>query len=148
MSDLNDLSSESFSRVCACFNLRRTTRILTRRYDRELSKVGLKATQFTLLASLLGAGAVSIGTLADWLGMERTTLTRNLRPLQKQGLVDVRVDAEDRRSRDIALTAKGRELLAAALPHWEKAQRETLGRLGPEGWQQLSAQLHRLAPEA
>ena len=148
MADLNDLSNESFGRSCACFNLRRATRILTRRYDKELSKVGLKTTQFTVLASLLDAGAVSIGTLADWLGMERTTLTRNLRPLQKQGLVEVRVDIEDRRGRDIALTTKGRALLEAALPHWEKAQQETLGRLGPEGWEQLAAQLHRLDPEA
>ncbi len=148
MSRLAAYSSRQFGQTCTCFNLRKAARILTRRYDQALVPVGLKATQFSVLASLYGMGPVSIGTTAERLGMERTTLTRNLRPLERQGLIGISVDPDDRRGRDVALTAAGEARLEQALPLWEQAQTETLSRLGDNGWQELSSRLRRIEAPA
>ncbi len=144
MSELEDYTSLRFGQACTCFNLRKAARILTRRYDRALAPIGLKATQFSVLASLYGMGPVSIGTVAERLGMDRTTLTRNLRPLEKQGLIGVSVDLEDRRGRDVTLTPAGEARLGQALPLWEEAQAETLSRLGDDGWQELTSRLRSI----
>ncbi len=148
MSKLKAYSAPKFGEACTCFNLRKAARILTRRYDRWLAPVGLKATQFSVLASLYRMGPVAIGTLAERLGMERTTLTRNLRPLEKQGLIGLSVDLEDRRGRDVTLTVAGEARLERALPLWEQAQAETLSRLGDDGWQELSSRLRRIEARA
>ena len=107
---------------CACLNVRRTARAVTQLYDRTFAPLGLRATQVTLLVALERAGPVPFTRLADALGMDRTTLTRNLAPLQRQRLVSLR-PGPDRRVRLAALTDKGRASLAAAVPLWEEAQR-------------------------
>ena len=91
---------------------------------------GLRVTQFTLLTMLALGGPLPLSRVADRLGMERTTLSRNLRPLIAKGLVTVR-HGDDHRVRTIALTAKGRHAAVAALPQWRKAQRALAGRLTP-----------------
>lgn len=129
---------------CACLNVRRTARAVTQLYDRTLAPLGLRATQVTLMVALERAGPVPFTRLAEALGMDRTTLTRNLAPLQRDRLVSLR-PGPDRRVRLAALTDKGRASLAAAVPLWEEAQRRITGALGPGQWDGIRRDLHRLA---
>jgi DNA-binding MarR family transcriptional regulator len=107
--------------TCACSLLRRASRIVTQHYDAAMRGTGLRVTQFTLLATLIQTGPLPIGSLAGRLGLERTTLTRNVRLLEKKGLVTVAGDA-DQRVRRIAVTQRGENAATAALPAWKKAQ--------------------------
>jgi DNA-binding MarR family transcriptional regulator len=115
---------------CVCSAVRRAARAITQHYDRALRPSGLRVTQFTLLVILALAGPLPMSRVADRLGMERTTLTRNLQPLLRQGLVTVG-DGADRRVRTLTLTARGRRAAAAALPHWRQAQRIALNDVNP-----------------
>ena len=119
-----------------CFNLRRASRAVSQSYDTFLQPSGLKTTQFSLLGSLLGQGPLSMTQLAERLGTDRTTLTRNLRPLERKGLVEVGAGA-NRRTRRIAITAAGREAFAAARPLWNDAPKHFLDRLTPDRWEAL-----------
>ena len=115
--------------VCACFNLRKATRVVTQLYDEALKPAGLRSTQFTVLAATRALGPVSVNELAEWIVMDRTTLTRNLKPLERDGLIAVR-PGDDLRVRQVSLTAKGRKTLERAYPMWEGVQarlREQLG---------------------
>jgi DNA-binding MarR family transcriptional regulator len=117
-------------RNCACFNLRRATRAVTQLYDEFLRPSGLRGTQFSLLTVIRLTGTASITDLAHAAVMDRTTLTRNLRPLVEEGLIRIR-EGDDARVRKVTLTAAGRARLAAAQPYWEEAQThitKTLGR--------------------
>ena len=116
-------------RDCVCFGLRRAARVITQHYDRQLRPVGLRATQFTLLAMLVQAGPLPINRLAGLLGLERTTLTRNLRPLLAKGWLTVE-DVKDRRVRTIKITAAGMAAASAALPHWRRAQSTAAAKVG------------------
>lgn len=122
--------------ACTGGNLRRATRAVNQVYDGALAPVGLKSTQFNLLAALDKLGEVPLTRLAEALVLDRTTLTRNLKPLIEQGLVRSGED-EDRRVRRLGLSAKGRRRLAQALPHWRNAQRRMVEALGPERWARL-----------
>lgn len=122
---------------CLCFAARRAARAITQFYDRQLRETGLRSTQFTLLAFLLNAGTSSVNQAAEYLGMERTTLSRNLEPLLSAGYV--RVDSgEDRRVKKIAITTQGRAVARAALPLWQQAQQAMTARLPPAAAQTLS----------
>src|SRR5277367_6409619 len=112
-------------RQCACSAARRKSRELTRFYEQTMRGSGLRASQFTLLATLIQTGPMPATRLADFLGLERTTLTRNLRPLVRDGYVLVE-DGADRRVHKIAITAKGEEAARAAFPFWRKAQAAAL----------------------
>ena len=137
------VSSETVSRNvarqaarCACFNIRKAARAVTQLYDATLEPSGLRATQFSLLMVLHGMGAVTMTRLSSEMVMDRTTLTRNLGPLEKRGLVEAAAGA-DRRTREIRLTAPGREALALALPLWRRAQACVVGGLGQSHWDRL-----------
>ena len=117
---------------CTCFNLRRITRRVTQRFDDILSPSGLRCTQFSLLGMLHAPVSLTVTALADRMDTDRTTLTRNLDVLKAQGLVTV-VDGPDARSRTVALTAKGRDAFARALPLWRRGQAEVRERLGEQG---------------
>ena len=125
---------------CASFNLRKASRVVAQLYDQHLMPAGLKTTQFTLLASLVHMGPASIGDLAAGLGMDRTTLTRNLRLLTQQGLIDIR-SGQDARTRSIVLTKKGRGALDRAIPLWQQAQNRFVELFGGGRWQQLHQEL-------
>ena len=125
---------------CSCFALRKAARAVTQMYDQALKPSGLRATQLSLLFTAERAGAVSTGELAEQLVMDRTTLTRNLKPLLDRGLLK-RVVGADRRRRPIAITAKGRAALARALPYWREAQARMTGRLGRARWGRLIGDL-------
>ncbi|GAB4346160.1 MAG: MarR family winged helix-turn-helix transcriptional regulator [Desulfobulbaceae bacterium] len=129
-------------RFCACFNLRRAARSLTRLYDQALRGQNIRVTQFSVLAVLASMGEQSICSLADILAADRTTLTRNLGVLEKNGLVTT-ATGPDRRTRKVGLTRAGREKLAAALPLWNEAQQRVVESLGPERF----ASLHTLLDE-
>ena len=107
---------------CLCLHVQRAARAVARRYDEALRPVRLTNGQFSLMMSLNRAEPPPIGQVSAVLAMDRTTLTANLKPLLRRGLVEMAVDEADRRGRRLALTPAGRALLAAALPLWEAAQ--------------------------
>ena len=126
--------------ACTCANLRKASRAVTQVYDAALQPTGLKATQFTLLATLATLGDLPLTRLAEALVMDRTTLTRNLKPLVGKGLVDVARD-DDQRVRRIGLTPSGRTAFDEALPHWRNAQSRFVEGLGQERLQNLLADI-------
>ncbi len=125
---------------CACFNLRKASRAITHLYDEVLRSTGLRTTQFTILRVLHSRGEMPITQLAWELVMDRTTLTRNLRPLVRQGLITI-TSGSDRRTREVKLTDQGRDVVKQALPLWEKAQRRVVEGLGEERWHTMLADL-------
>jgi len=109
---------------CTCARVRRLARRVTQVYDRELAASGLRVTQFSLLTTLRANGAMPIGRLAAALDMDRTTLTRNLKPLLESGYVSLDAAEGDARTRVASLTRAGRRQLAIAGDAWLRAQRE------------------------
>lgn len=106
---------------CLCLHVQRAARALARRFDDALRPITLTQGQFSLLTSLNRAEPPTMGAVANLLVLDRTTLTANLKPLERRGLVKVVVDPDDKRSRRLILTPSGRKLLAAAAPIWKRA---------------------------
>jgi DNA-binding MarR family transcriptional regulator len=132
---------------CTCFNLRKAARAVTRAYDEALKPSGLRATQFSLLSVVANRGPAGMTELAQALVMERTTLTRNLKPLMEQGFLEV-VDGADKRRRPIAVTPRGRQALDKALPLWRRAQAKFADGLGRSRWQDLLRGLEEAVKQA
>lgn len=103
---------------CLCLHAQRAARALSRRFDEAFRPLGLTSGQFSLLMSLNRPEPPTIGQVAEVLAMDRSTVTANLKPLERMGAVTVTVDAKDRRGRRAALTGAGRALLAKATPVW------------------------------
>lgn len=122
---------------CTCFRLRGAARRVTQIYGRHLAPTGLRISQFSLLGFVLAEGPVSISRLAELLATDRTTLTRNLRPLLAQGVIE-RAVSGDRRKRELVATAAGRALFKRALPLWVEAEKEVRAAMGGK----LTADLH------
>ena len=120
---------------CACLNLRGAARAVTKMYDEVLRPSGLKATQFSVLAAVATIGPASMTVIAKALVMDRTTLTRNLKPLMDRGLVKAGKGADDRRQRRIVVTREGKAVLAKALPLWKKAHEQIITGIGFARWQ-------------
>jgi len=118
-------------------------RAVTRLYDDTLRSVGLRATQLAVLAAVGGDAVVSITGLAKFMGMDRSTLTRNLAPLEREGLIRLGVEGW-RRSRTVEITKKGRSRLREALPLWQTAQETLQRRLGMRRWGDIRADLDDL----
>jgi DNA-binding MarR family transcriptional regulator len=127
-----------FPLPCACQNLRRLTRLVTRIYDQELHKADIEITQFGLLTALGVVGEANQKALSAGFAMDSTTLTRTLALLRRQGWINVR-PGKDRRERVFRLTEAGKRQIAAAQPHWEVAERRLRKTLGPSGWKQMEA---------
>ena len=119
--------------ACTCANLRQAARVVTQKYDAALQPAGLKATQFALLATLAKRGDLPHTHLAEALVMDRTTLTRNLKPLIAKRLISVE-NVADQRVRRIKLTAKGSRVFENALPHWAAVQSKIVAGLGLSRW--------------
>jgi len=128
---------------CACFNTRKAARVVTQLFDETFKPSGLRGTQFTVLVGISIGGKVTVSQLARRLVMDRTTLTRDLKPLEKKGLVRI-LEGDDRRTRLLGLTVHGREVLVKALPFWEKAQKRVLKELGEKGWSAMVGNLSAL----
>ncbi len=122
---------------CTCFRVRSAARRVTQIYSRHLSPTGLKISQFSLLGFIASEGPVSIGRLSELLATDRTTLTRNLRPLLQDGLVE-RATSGDRRRHELVATPAGRALFKRAIPLWAEAEQEVRDAMGTR----LTADLH------
>ena len=136
-----------FDLPCACQNLRRATRIVTRIYDQELAKAGIEITQFGLLTALDLTGEANQKRLSAGFAMDSTTLTRTLGLLRKQGWVRLR-RGKDRREHLFSLTRKGRRQLAMAQPCWAAAQRRLRKELGDAGWTSLKQAVSQMTEAA
>lgn len=121
---------------CACANLRRASRAVTRLYNRELRTAGLEATQYTLLMALDGIGETTQGELGRFLALDTTTLTRMLGLLKKNGWIAMR-SGDDRRQRLLRLTHAGKQKLVRASRHWEHAQERLRRGIGNAAWDRL-----------
>jgi DNA-binding MarR family transcriptional regulator len=130
--------------TCLCLHLQRAARAVGRRFDAALRPLGLTNGQFSLLMSLNRPEAATIGGVSALLAMDRTTLTANLKPLERRGLVRVSVDDADKRSRRLTLTPPGRALLSAALPVWEDEHTAIEGLLTDVDPDRLRADLRAL----
>ncbi|WP_119459786.1 MarR family winged helix-turn-helix transcriptional regulator [Rhodospirillaceae bacterium SYSU D60014] len=130
---------------CLCLAAQRAARALARRFDEALRPIGLTSGQFSLLMSLNRPKPPSIGSVAALLAMDRTTLTANLKPLERRGLVETAVDPADRRGRLLTLTEAGRMLLRSAVPIWEHTHEETERLLAQTDVETLRAGLRALA---
>ena len=124
------------ARECTADNVRRASRALSSLYDEALAPTGLRGTQFSLLVAVALAGEMPVTRMADILGLDRTTLTRNLSPLQSDGLLHSG-PGTDRRVRLVRMTPKGRATLERALPLWDSVQRHIVGALGEPRWRKL-----------
>jgi len=131
-----------FELPCACQNLRRLTRIVTRIYDQEIRKAGLEITQFGLLTALATAGEANQKRLSAGFVMDSTTLTRTLSLLVKAGWVQVK-RGKDRRERLFTLTRAGKRQLAEAQPYWESAEQRLRRKLGDVGWKSMKESVLR-----
>ena len=128
---------------CLGFSVRRAARAVSRHYDEAFAPLGIKGTQFSLMNAAYLMNGASIGSLAEVLVMERTTLTRNLRPLQQSGLIDIQPGA-DRRNRSIKLTAEGIRLLHKALAIWADTHARLVQQLGSPTASRLARDLGKL----
>ena len=137
--EVQQIPAEPTDTPCTCAMLRRTARRVTRTYDRALRPCGLRLNQFSILANVARDGGLSISALAGVLEMERTTLTRNLRPLVRSGWVLI-ASSKDRRRRSVGLTQSGRALYERAVPLWREAERQLREGLGGDE----TARLHDL----
>ncbi|TAJ36059.1 MAG: MarR family transcriptional regulator [Reyranella sp.] len=122
---------------CTCFRVRGAARRVTQIYSRHLAPTGLKISQFSLLGFVAARGPVSITELSEMLSTDRTTLTRNLRPLLSSGIIE-RSATGDRRRHELVATTAGRALFKRALPLWADAEQEVRAAMGTK----LTADLH------
>jgi DNA-binding MarR family transcriptional regulator len=126
---------------CNCLALRQATRRVTQFYDQVLAPTGLRTTQYSVLARLRRSGPMAIHALAAELVMDRTTLGRNILPLERDGLIAVEPGAVDRRSKELRVTRKGSARLTQAAQRWEEAQSRFEAAFGPERSAELRALL-------
>lgn len=134
---------------CTCARLRRLTRRMTTLYDRELAPTGLRLTQYSLLATLRREGkdgGIAVSNLAAVMDMDRTTLTRNLRLLLDQGLLELSADPADARVRRALITTKGEAVFVNAVPYWRTAQDLVNRTLGESNVGALHDWLDRVTP--
>ena len=136
--DLNSMEN------CVCFNLRWVSRAFSQFFVSELNQHGLLPTQTPILAALSARTEASMAELSDWLGMDRTTLVRNLRPLERDGLVKSAGKGRGNKV-SLALTSKGRTALQKFLPDWRVAQQKIIKTLGKERWTEILRDLERAA---
>jgi DNA-binding MarR family transcriptional regulator len=117
-----EIGSKKQKSLCNCTALRKATRRVSQLYDSALEPCGLRTTQRAILNHIARTGTPPVGELAEALVMDRGALTHNLKPLERDGLVEIRIDPDDRRNRLVALTAAGRAKLAESEPLWKRAQ--------------------------
>ena len=129
---------------CTCFNVRRVSRVITQFFDAEVRRHGVRPTQTPILGALQAKSGWSMAELSDWLGMDRTTLLRNLRPLQRDGLVRAKGGGRGGHV-ELEITAKGRATLAKTVPAWRSAQEKVVAILGKDRWSTIISDLEEVA---
>jgi DNA-binding MarR family transcriptional regulator len=148
MSSSDELSWETTRHVretCLCVRVQRAARALARHFDDALRPVGLTHGQYSLLAALNQDEPPIMSEIASALAMDRTTLTANLKPLERDGIVRIAVDRQDKRSRRLIITAKGRAKLKAAFPLWKAAHAVIDNAVGITRVDRLRADLRAIA---
>ncbi len=130
---------------CLCLHLQRAARAVGRRFDAALRPLGLTNGQFSLLMSLNRPAPPTMGSVAALLAMDRTTLTANLKPLERRGLVSIDADPADRRRHRLRLTAAGRAVLAGAVPVWRETHEAIEALVGGAGAEALRGALRALS---
>ena len=130
---------------CNCLAVRQAARHITQFYDQLLAPSGLRTTQFSILAKLRRLGPMTINALAAEMVMDRTTLGRNILPLERDGLIAVQQGSRDRRSKELRVTAAGEARFRAAMKGWLQAQRQFEGSFGAERTKEMRAILHAVA---
>lgn len=115
---------------CVCFSLRKSARAVTQLYDAALEPAGLRATQFSLLSVLRAGGPLTVSKLAEAMVTDRTTLSRNLAPVEKRGLVKIAPGRRDGRTKMVSITARGANRLSKAEPLWATAQAHMRNAMG------------------
>jgi len=133
---------ESSPAICNCLALRQAARQVTQFYDRFLGPSGLRATQYSILAKLKRNGPMTINALAADLVMDRTTLGRNVLPLERDGLVAIGRSKTDRRSKELRLTRGGAARFATAFAAWTRAQASFDRTFGAERARDLRHLMH------
>ena len=128
---------------CACSNVRRAARAVTQLFDAELKPTGIRSTQFVLLVAIAELAPISLGRLAQILVIDRTTLSRSLRLMEKHDLVALAVRSTMRR-RFVTLLPKGRNVLARSMPFWTDAQRRFVEKVGDQYWRAMQKELDKL----
>lgn len=136
----NTSSYQEINAKDCCFNLRKVTRAVTQFFDRHLEPANIRATQFTLLLELSSATGKTLTEMSEGLVMDRTTLTRNLKPLEKAGFIST-VKLADRRSKGYELTEQGRAAIEKGVPLWQKAQQSIVGQFGNDRYHKLLEEL-------
>jgi DNA-binding MarR family transcriptional regulator len=141
------MTTETFPRAdeCNCLAVRQAARHITQFYDQFLAAAGLRTTQFSILAKLRRRGPLTINALADELVMDRTTLGRNILPLEREGLIDIVPGKRDRRSKEVQLSEAGAERLRSALKGWAQAQSQFETAFGAKRTKELRGLLHTVA---
>ena len=127
---------------CSCFYLRRAARLVSRQYAETMKAAGLRSSQFSIMSIISRHGRMTITDLADAMGLERTSSSRAVRLLEKDGLISISEEQEKRR-RYIELTKQGKSAYKTALPLWNKAQRQFKKQLGAEDMKTLKSLLQR-----
>jgi len=142
----NELSRHDIAQCdeCTGFNLKRTTRIVQNLFDQAFKPVGLEGTQYTVLGHIFVNGPITLTKLADLMQVDRTTLARNLSPLEKKEFIEIK-QGSDKRAKVINITGSGKEVLSDALPLWKKTQEEIKAALGFENWSSMISNLTGLA---
>ena len=130
---------------CNCAAIRQAARQVTRHYDRHLANAGLRSTQFSILSKVKRLGRMKINELADAMGMDRTTLGRNILPLERDGLITIGKGAADLRVKEVGITKAGTERVKAGLRHWTQAQASFEAAFGTQRAADLRAMLGELA---
>ncbi len=131
----NELSRYEIAQCMECtgFNLRKAMRAVQNLYDEAFRPLGIKGTQYTVLGHAFSYGPITLTKLADIMVLDRTTLARNLSPLEKKGLIEIK-SGNDRRTRYIDITEEGRMVLSKALPLWKETQKRIKDEIGKENW--------------
>lgn len=142
---VNELSRHEIAKGSECtgFNLKRATRAVQSLFDEAFKSVGLEGTQYTVLSHIYVSEPISLTKLADLMGVDRTTLARNLAPLEKKGFVEIKTGS-DKRARLINTTDLGKEVLSKALPIWNETQERIKTTLGVENWTLMISNLKGL----
>jgi len=131
MDTLNSVKCAEMGKACVCANLRKASRLISQTYDEFLRPSGLKVTQFALLMTVRGFGRITVSKLAKWTIMDRTTVTRNLKLLEKKDWVKIE-PGDDQRERVVTITDKGIDALLSGQPFWEKAQQHVTEIIGED----------------
>src|SRR5271156_3599850 len=136
------LSDDTNPAACNCLALRQAARHVTQFYDEFLASAGLRSTQYSILARLQRRGPMTINALAAEMVMDRTTLGRNILPLERDGLVAVEQGSRDRRSKELRVTEAGEARFRAGTKGWGQAQRQFEKAFGAKRTTDMRAILH------